>query len=189
MTVNDLLVEHFPEIVDLGFTAKMEGELDDVASGTREWTEVVREFYGPFAEQVKQALVDMPEVKAEPELLDRACPECGKPLMVRHGRYGKFIGCSDFPTCRHTEPWLEKIGVRCPRDGGELIERRTRKGRVFYGCENYPECEFTSWKRPLPVPCSNCGNLLVADNRTHAVCTACGTRVERSTVMPAEEAA
>jgi len=189
MTVNDLLVEHFPEIVDLGFTAKMEGELDDVASGSREWTEVVREFYTPFAEKVKLALIEMPEVKAEPEVLDRACPECGKPLLVRHGRYGKFIGCSDFPTCRHTEPWLEKIGVCCPRDGGELIERRTRKGRVFYGCANYPECEFTSWKRPLPVPCGNCGSLLVVDNRTHAVCTACGSRFERSSVAPADEPA
>ena len=189
ITVNDLLVEHFPEIVDLGFTAKMESELDEVASGGREWTEVVREFYAPFSEQVKQAMIDMPEVKAEPELLDRACPECGKPLVVRHGRYGKFIGCSDFPACRHTEPWLEKIGVRCPRDGGEVIERRTRKGRLFYGCEHYPQCEFTSWKRPLPTPCSNCGGLLVVDNRTHAVCTTCGTRVERASMVPAEEAA
>jgi DNA topoisomerase-1 len=189
MTVNDLLVDHFPEIVDLGFTAKMEAELDEVASGSREWTEVVREFYTPFSEQLKQALIDMPEVKAEPELLDRACPECGKPLLVRHGRYGKFIGCSDFPTCRHTEPWLEKIGVRCPKDGGELIERRTRKGRMFYGCGNYPECEFTSWKRPLPAPCPSCGSLLVVDNRTHAVCTACGSRFERESVAPAEEPA
>jgi DNA topoisomerase-1 len=189
MTVNDLLVDHFPEIVDLGFTAKMEGELDEVASGSREWTEVVREFYAPFSEKVKQALVDMPEVKAEPEILDRACPACGKPLVVRHGRYGKFIGCSDFPACRHTEPWLEKIGVRCPQDGGELIERRTRKGRLFYGCENYPECEFTSWKRPLPPPCGNCGGLVVADNRTHGICTSCGTRVERAGIGAAEEAA
>ena len=189
MTVNDLLVDHFPEIVDLGFTAKMEAELDEVASGSREWTEVVREFYTPFSEQLKQALIDMPEVKAEPELLDRACPECGKPLLVRHGRYGKFIGCSDFPTCRHTEPWLEKIGVRCPKDGGELIERHTRKGRMFYGCSNYPECEFTSWKRPLPAPCASCGSLLVVDNRTQAVCTACGSRFERESVAPAEEPA
>jgi DNA topoisomerase-1 len=189
MTVNDLLVDHFPEIVDLGFTAKMEAELDEVASGSREWTEVVREFYTPFSEQLKQALIDMPEVKVEPELLDRACPECGKPLLVRHGRYGKFIGCSDFPTCRHTEPWLEKIGVRCPKDGGELIERRTRKGRMFYGCGNYPECEFTSWKRPLPAPCASCGSLLVVDNRTQAVCTACGSRFERESVAPAEEPA
>jgi DNA topoisomerase I len=188
-TVNDLLVEHFPNIVDLGFTARMEGELDDVASGSRRWTEVVREFYTPFAAQVKQAALDMPEVKTEPEVLERACPRCGKPLVVRYGRYGKFIGCSDFPTCRHTEPWLEKIGVACPKDGGEVIERRTRKGRTFYGCENYPACDFTSWKRPLPGECSNCGGLLVVENRTHAVCIACGSRYERSAVVPTEEPA
>lgn len=189
MTVNDLLVDHFPEIVDLGFTARMEAELDDVASGSREWTEVVRDFYTPFAEQLKQAIIDMPEVKAEPEILERACPLCGRPLLVRHGRYGKFIGCSDFPNCRHTEPWLEKIGVRCPKDGGDLIERRTRKGRTFYGCENYPNCDFTSWKRPVPGECGNCGGLLVVENRTHVACMACGTRYERSVVMPDEEAA
>jgi DNA topoisomerase-1 len=122
----------------------------------------------------------MPEMKVEPEMLDRLCPECGHPLLIRHGRYGKFIGCSDFPNCRYTEPWLEKIGVTCPLDGGELVERRTRRGRVFYGCANYPQCEFTSWKRPLKPACPNCGGLLVMDDRQHAVCTECERRYELS---------
>jgi DNA topoisomerase-1 len=184
--VNELLVEHFPEIVDLGFTARMEEELDEIAEGARGWTEVIRDFYGPFVEDLRKAELLMPEMKAEPELLDRACPRCGKPLVIRHGRYGKFIGCSDFPQCRHTEPWLEHIGVRCPKDGGELVERKTRKGRVFYGCANYPACEFTSWKRPLPQPCPQCGSLLVVENRDHAVCTVCGNRVLQAE-LPASE--
>jgi DNA topoisomerase-1 len=176
--VNDLLVDHFPEIVDPGFTAQMEEELDEVADGERDWVEVIREFYGPFSEQLKHALEHMPEVRAEPEILDRACPRCGNPLVIRHGRYGKFIGCSTFPTCRFTEPWLERIGVRCPQDAGELVERRTRKGRVFYGCANYPACDFTSWKRPLATPCANCGGMLVQENSTSAVCMECQTRYE-----------
>ncbi|MCH7609273.1 MAG: type I DNA topoisomerase [Chloroflexi bacterium] len=173
MTVNDLLVDHFPNIVDLGFTARMEQELDEVAEGDRNWVDVVREFYEPFEVQLERARELMPEVKAEPELIDRKCPECDNQLLIRYGRYGKFIGCSNFPECRHTEPWLEKIGVLCPLDGGELAERRTRKGRTFYGCSNYPECEFTSWKRPEPTPCPNCGGLLVHQNRRHLQCLKC----------------
>jgi len=185
-TVNDLIVEHFPGIVDLGFTARMEEELDEIADGTRPWAEVVREFYVPFAEQVERAAASIPEMKAEPEVLDRLCPESGHPLVVRHGRYGKFIGCSNFPSCRYTEPWLEKIGVRCPQDGGDLVERRTRRGRIFYGCANYPACDFTSWKRPLPAPCPNCGGMLTVDNRDHAVCTKCGTRFETASLPSTE---
>lgn len=174
-TVNDLLVDHFPYVVDVKFTADLENELDDVASGERDWVGVVRHFYEPFSEQLERAEEEMPEVKAEPEMLDRECPECGSPLLIRHGRYGKFIGCSNFPECRHTEPWLEKIGVACPLDGGDIVRRRTRRGRVFYGCSNYPECEFTSWKEPLPAPCPNCGELLVSQNRDEAKCTQCET--------------
>jgi len=184
--VTDLLVDHFPEIVDLGFTARMEEELDEVADGELGWVDVVRGFYIPFAEQVEVAKRDMPEVKTEPEMLDRPCPTCGKPLLVRIGRFGKFIGCSDFPTCRYTEPWLEKIGVRCPKDGGDLVARRTRKGRGFYGCANYPNCDFTSWKRPLAAPCPKCGGLLVADNREHAVCLACQERTRMAELPTAE---
>jgi DNA topoisomerase-1 len=175
--VNDLLVAHFPNIVDTGFTARMEQELDEVAGGEREWVEVVREFYEPFEKQLEQAERRMPEVKPEPKELGRDCPECGNPLIIRHGRYGKFIGCSNFPECRYTEPLLEKVGVKCPEDGGDIVERRTRKGRVFYGCSNYPECEFTSWKRPLTQPCPNCGGVLVEDDKEHAKCLQCEQRV------------
>jgi len=184
--VNDLIVEHFPNIVDLSFTAKMEEELDEIAEGERAWVDVVRAFYNPFSEQVKRAEELMPEVKAEPETIDRICPDCGKQLVIRHGRYGKFVGCSSFPTCRYTEPWLEKIGVYCPEDGGDLVQRRTRKGRVFYGCANYPECEFTSWKHPLAQPCPECEGLLAVESKDSASCIKCGSIFERK-LLPAVE--
>ncbi len=178
LIVNDLLVSHFPEIVDLNFTANMEAELDQVAEGEREWVGVLREFWDPFAAQVKAAEADMPQVNTGPEYVGRDCPTSGHPLIIRWGRYGKFIGCSDFPNCRYTEPWLEKIHVFCPKDHGDLVERKTRKGRVFYGCANYPACDFTSWKRPLPQPCPNCGGLLVVANKNFAQCLVCEQQVE-----------
>lgn len=174
--VNDIITEHFPDIVNVEFTASMEADLDRIASGEQPWVEIVREFYGPFAEQVSRADEVIPEMKTEPEPIGRICPRCGHELVIRWGRYGKFISCSNFPECRFTEPWLEKIGVVCPKDGGELVERRTRKGRVFYGCANYPECDFTSWKKPLSQPCPNCNGLLVQSNKNHAQCTDCEER-------------
>jgi DNA topoisomerase-1 len=184
VTVNDLLVGHFPEVVDVNFTATMEEELDQIADGEREWTGVLRDFWEPFSRDLKAAEAEMPQVSAEPELVGRNCPQSGHPLIIRYSRYGKFIGCSGFPACRYVEPWLEKIGVKCPKDGGELAERKTRKGRVFYGCSNYPACDFTSWKRPLPQPCPHCGGLLVAANKNHAQCTACERQVELSALEP-----
>ncbi len=185
--VNDLVTEHFPDIVDLGFTANMEKELDQIASGEESWVKVIREFYEPFAKQVKVAEKAMPEIKAEPEKVGRLCPECGKELIIRFGRHGKFIGCSGFPDCRYTEPFLLKIGVKCPKDSGDLVERKTRKGRTFYGCANYPECDFTSWQLPLPKPCPLCGGLVVAANRNGAVCTECNTSFSRDEFSSAEE--
>ncbi len=171
--VNNLLVEHFPEIIDTGFTVHMEEDLDRVATGDREWPDILRDFYGRFEPQLQRAQAEMPVAKAELEKVGRACPDCGNELVIRWGRYGKFISCSNFPQCRHTEPLLEKIGVTCPKDGGELVMRKTRKGRVFYGCANYPQCDFTSWKQPLPVPCPRCGALLVVANKREAQCTSC----------------
>jgi DNA topoisomerase I len=171
--VNDLITEHFPEVVDLGFTAKMEEDLDLIAEGEREWVDSIREFYGPFAEQVAKAELNMPEMNMGPEPIGRICPECGHELVIRWGRYGKFISCSGFPDCRHTEAWLEKIGVNCPKDQGDIVERKTRKGRTFYGCANYPNCDFTSWKLPLSHACPDCGGMLVVANKNQAQCLQC----------------
>lgn len=171
--VNDLITEYFPEIVDYGFTANMEGNLDRIAAGEQPWVDLIRDFYMPFEKQVQQAEKAIPEMKMELEPVGRVCPECGHELVTRWGRFGKFISCSNFPTCRYTEPWLEKIGVLCPKDGGEIVERKTRKGRTFYGCANYPACDFTSWKLPLRTPCPNCGGLLVVADKQNAQCLQC----------------
>ncbi len=182
--VNDLLVGHFPEIVDMNFTAKMEAELDEIADGQREWHAVLREFWEPFSKDLKTAEADMPQVNTGPEYIGRDCPQSGHPLVMRYSRYGKFIGCSHFPECRYIEPWLEKIGVKCPKDGGEIAERKTRKGRTFYGCANYPACDFTSWKRPLPQPCPHCGGLLVVANKNNAQCTVCSEQTLLADLQP-----
>jgi DNA topoisomerase-1 len=171
--VNDLLVQHFPEIVDVSFTANMEEDLDKVAGGNSEWVDIVRNFYTTFAPQVERAKVEIPETKAELEKIGRACPQCGHDLVIRWGRFGKFISCSNFPVCRYTEPWLQKIGVQCPECGNELVERKTRKGRVFYGCSSYPTCQFNSWKRPIPAPCPKCGGTLVIANKREVQCLKC----------------
>ncbi len=173
MLVNDLLVAHFPEIVDTGFTANMEEDLDEVAEGSRRWVDVIREFYSTFSPMVERAQAEMPASKTELEKVGRACPECGKDLVIRWGRYGKFISCSGFPECRYTEAWLEKIGVTCPQDGGDLVLRKSRKGRIFYACSNYPNCDFVSWKKPVSAPCPKCGGMLVVANKRELQCTKC----------------
>ncbi|MFZ5905127.1 MAG: type I DNA topoisomerase [Chloroflexota bacterium] len=182
--VNDLMMQYFPDIVDYHFTARMEEDLDKIAAGNEEWVRVMNAFWGPFSVKVAKAQAEMPVTKSGPEPIGRACPECGRELVIRYGRYGKFISCSGFPECRHTEPWLEKIGVTCPKDGGDVVERKTRKGRIFYGCMNYPNCDFTSWKRPLAQPCPKCGGLLVIANKREAQCTVCQESFLLDEVIP-----
>lgn len=182
--VNDLMAQYFPEVVDLSFTAHMEEDLDKIAEGEMPWTDAIREFYEPFSADVKKAQAEIPVSKSEPEPIGRKCPDDGGELVIRYGRFGKFISCSNFPNCRYTEPWLEKIGVACPKDGGEMVERRTRKGRTFYGCANYPNCDFTTWKRPLAVPCPKCKGLLVIANKREAQCTNCSEIFPLEVVVP-----
>lgn len=195
LVVNDLLVAHFPEIVDVSFTAHMEDDLDLIASGEVPWVPVLREFYDPFKQEVERAKDNVPNVDLGQEYVGRDCPESGHPLIIRWGRFGKFIGCSNFPKCRYTEPWLEKLGIACPVDGGEIVERRSKKGRTFYGCANYPECDWTSWKRPAAEPCPNCGGLLLVQSKEWAQCSVCGEQVPTSSLPslqsdePVEESA
>jgi DNA topoisomerase-1 len=175
--VNDVLVKHFPDIVDVSFTARMEGDLDLIARGEREWVPVLREFYEPFERSVKVAEQTMEKVSIADQTTGEKCDKCGHDMIIKWGRYGKFIACSNFPACRNTKPYLEKIGVQCPECGGDLAEKRSRKKRVFYGCSNYPECDFVSWKKPLPQACSVCGGLLVVKNKEWAQCTNCEEQV------------
>ena len=149
----------------------------------------MNEFYGRFTKNLAHAdeAIEKVDINREPELVGRDCPTCGNPLVYRESRYGRFIGCSTFPTCRFTERIIVKIGVDCPLDGGDLIEKRTRKGsRLFFGCANYPECEWMSWKRPLVEPCPICSGLQIQVNRKFSECTQCG---ERQPLPDKEEAA
>ena len=171
--VNDLLVQHFPDIVNIGFTARMETDLDKIAAGDARWQHVIGEFYDSFEPEVQKAQSEMPVMNVGFEKIDRTCPECGHDLVIRWGRFGKFISCSNFPTCRYTEAYLEKIGVACPLCGGEVVERKSKRGRVFYGCANYPQCTFTSWNRPLAAKCPNCNGTLVVANKREAKCLGC----------------
>ena len=176
--VNDLLVKHFPDIINVDFTAHMEEDLDLIASGEREWVPVLREFYGPFDEAVKQAERTMEKVDLGEQLTGEMCEKCGHPMIVKFGRYGKFMACSNFPACRNTKSYQIKTGVACPECGGDLVEKRTRRGRIFYGCSNYPECEFATWNRPFLQPCPSCGGLLTVAGKDGAKCDKCGEVVE-----------
>lgn len=176
--VNDLLVQYFPDVLSVDFTEKIEDELDKIAEG-RPWEPVIAAFYGNFAERLEIADEELPklDLKKEPELVGRDCPDCGNPLVYREGRYGRFIGCSTFPKCRFTEQILTKIGVPCATCGkGEIIERKTRRGRTFYGCSNYPDCEWKSWSKPLKEPCQNCGSIVVYAKNDQTECTSCGLK-------------
>ncbi len=160
--VVELLKEYFPEVIDVGFTARMERQLDEIAEGEAGRNQVLREFYQPFQERLQVAEREMEKVDLTPEISEETCPECGRNLIYRHGRFGRFLACPGFPECRFTKrEGPREIGVICPVDGGALVERRSKRGRIFYGCANYPQCRFSIWKRPLPEKCPRCGSLMV----------------------------
>lgn len=160
--VNDLLVENFPDIVDVSFTARMEEELDDIERGILRWDFVLEKFYEAFSQTLKNAFrsIEKQELKDEP--LEEKCPLCGASLVLKYGRYGQFVSCSNFPNCRYKRSITTSLGVKCPVEGcdGELVERHTRKGRVFYGCSKYPKCNFASWLKPTNTHCPKCGFIL-----------------------------
>ncbi|MFH0847035.1 MAG: type I DNA topoisomerase [Chloroflexota bacterium] len=172
--VSDLLKQNFPDIMDISFTAHMEGELDAIASKNRDWVEVVRNFYQPFAEHLKTVSETAEKVNLD-EKLDELCPECGKPLVVKHGRFGKFIACSGYPECKYHRSFEVKLNVPCPECKiGEVVVKRGRKGRPFYGCNRYPECKFISSYRPLAQVCTSCGGTMTAYRDRQARCAKCG---------------
>jgi DNA topoisomerase-1 len=160
--VNEVMNKHFPEIVDIGFTADMERKLDDIEEGRRSWTEFLHNFYGDFKTTLGKAEAEMERVQKPVEELDEQCPECGRNLIIRSGRFGPFISCSGFPECRYGRSVVNKTGALCPLCGGDIVERKTRqKKRIFYGCNNYPACNFAIWERPVPDLCPKCGGLMV----------------------------
>ncbi|MCM3038298.1 type I DNA topoisomerase [Paenibacillus motobuensis] len=175
--VLEQMEQFFPEILNVEFTAHMEEDLDHVEEGTEDWVRVLSEFYGPFEKRLEVAEKEMKEIEIEDEVSDEICDKCGRPMVYKLGRFGKFLACSGFPECRNTKPIIKDIGVTCPKcKEGHIVERRSKKGRVFYGCDRYPECDFVSWDRPSPIPCPKCGSLLVEKRNKQGgklQCTAC----------------
>ncbi|ULT58572.1 type I DNA topoisomerase [Neobacillus drentensis] len=160
--VHELMVEFFPEILDVEFTAKMEQGLDNVEEGKVKWVQVIDEFYRDFEVHLEKAEKEMQSVEIKDEPAGEDCENCGSPMVYKMGRYGKFMACSNFPDCRNTKAIVKEIGVTCPTcKEGQIIERKSKKKRLFYGCTNYPSCEFISWDKPLPRPCPKCEGLLV----------------------------
>ena len=171
--VNDLLVNHFPEIVDIGFTAEMEENLDKIAEGKRKWTPVIREFYEPFEENLQKKYQEVSKKDITEKPTEKTCPKCGAPLLIRLGKYGKFYACSKFPKCRYTESLEENtLGIKCPKcKKGKIVEKRTRKRKIFYGCSNWPKCDFALWDRPTGEKCEKCKSLLIETKRKQIKCS------------------
>ncbi len=159
--VNGIMKESFPDIVDPNFTARVEDSLDEVENGKREWKTILREFYPGFEKEVKAADEELEKVELHDEETDVICENCGRHMVIKYGPHGKFLACPGFPECRNTKPYLEKAGVKCPLCGREVIIRRTKKGRRYYGCEGYPECNFISWQKPSEKRCPKCGGYMV----------------------------
>jgi len=179
IVVNNMLCQHFPKIVETKFTAQMEQELDEIAQGKKDWVAVLHTFYPPFQDTLQRALANAHKVKVV-EMTDQKCPNCGRPMVVRVGRFGKFLACSGYPQCKTTMPFLVKTGVPCPQCGGELVQRIGKHKKVFYGCSNYPKCQFITNSKPIPQPCPQCGKLLVAYKEDEAKCVACRCTVKLS---------
>lgn len=159
--VNNIMMTAFPTIVDVKFTANMESLLDGVAEGTVEWKEIIRNFYPDLKVAIDEAEKELEHVKIEDEVTDVICDKCGRNMVVKYGPHGKFLGCPGFPECHNTKPYLEKIGVACPKCGKDVILKKTKKGRMFYGCEGYPECDFVSWQKPSDKKCPKCGGYMI----------------------------
>src|SRR6056297_2986002 len=160
-TVNELLTEYFPDVTDTEFTAQLEKRLDEIEDGKEKWQQILKDFYKEFDERLKVARENMEKVNMDIET-DIKCDKCGRPMVIKHGRYGKFLACSGFPECKNTKPYLDKIGVDCPKcEDGEVVKRKSKKGKTFYGCSNYPDCDFVSWDKPTNKKCPKCGSMMV----------------------------
>jgi len=171
--VINLMCQYFSNIVDIEFTARMEDELDEIANENRDWVHVVQDFYLPLEKDLENAFQLMDKVELADEVTDEVCPKCGKPMIVKHGRYGKFLACSGYPECKSTKPFQVKVGVKCPECGSELVQKISKKKRTFYGCSNYPNCQFATNFKPLPQPCPKCGGLLTVYRGKLAKCIKC----------------
>ncbi|MFE8695196.1 type I DNA topoisomerase [Cytobacillus sp. FJAT-53684] len=181
--VLELILEFFPDILDIEFTAKMEKDLDHIEEGKVNWVQIIDDFYGDFERHLEKAEKEMQEVEIKDEPAGEDCEHCGNPMVFKMGRYGKFMACSNFPDCRNTKAIVKEIGVKCPKcNEGNIIERKSKKRRIFYGCDRFPECDFISWDKPLPRSCPKCENLLVEKKLKKGVqvqCVECDYKEEK----------
>ena len=177
--VNNIMKQSFPSIVDVNFTANMEGLLDMVEEGKVQWKVVVSNFYPDLDEAVNIAQKELESVKIEDEVTDEICEQCGRHMVVKYGPHGKFLACPGFPECKNTKPYLEKIGVPCPKCGKEVVRKKTKKGRLYYGCEANPDCDFMSWQKPSTQKCPKCGSYMV-EKGSKLLCAdeTCGYRMD-----------
>ncbi|MCA0754024.1 type I DNA topoisomerase [Paenibacillus sp. N4] len=185
--VIQLMEEFFPEILDAEFTANMEGNLDHVEEGTEDWVKVLAKFYESFEKRLEVAEDEMKEIEIQDEVSDEICEKCGRHMVYKMGRFGKFLACSGFPDCRNTKPIIKDIGVTCPKCAeGKIIERRSKKGRIFYGCDQYPGCDYVSWDKPTGKPCPQCDSMLVEKRNRSGVKLLC-PNCSYSEEVPEEE--
>ncbi|PDO11226.1 MAG: DNA topoisomerase I [Candidatus Reconcilbacillus cellulovorans] len=188
--VNDLMEEFFPEILNVEFTAQMEEELDHIEEGRADWVQLLDDFYKKFEKWMEVAESGMKRVELPPDVTDVRCEQCGRPMAVKTGRFGKFLACTGFPECRNTKPFVKEIGVACPTCGqGRVVERRSKKGRLFYGCDRYPDCDYVSWDKPVGRSCPRCGAMMVEKpargGGRYEVCPACGAKESSGSREPA----
>jgi DNA topoisomerase-1 len=169
IAVNDILAEHFKDIMNLEFTASLERQLDRIAEGGAAWVDVLRDFYGPFALELALAEERLPKLEIRDEPTDEICEQCSRPMVIKTGRFGRFVSCSGYPECKTTHPIYKETGAICPKDQGKVVERRSRRGRTFYGCMNYPGCDFVSWDPIFPEPCPVCGGYVTAKRKRGGV--------------------
>jgi DNA topoisomerase-1 len=159
--VSNMMKQSFPSIVDVTFTANLEYLLDKVGDGSVQWKTVVKNFYPDLKEAVDKALVELESVTIADEVTEEICEFCGRNMVIKYGPHGKFLACPGFPECKNTKPYLEKVGVPCPKCGKDVVIKKTKKGRVFYGCESNPECDFMSWQKPSTIKCPKCDSYMV----------------------------
>jgi DNA topoisomerase-1 len=188
--VNGIMKKEFPSIVDPGFTANLESLLDGVAGGTVKWKTVIENFYPDLDEAVQRASKELEKITIQDEVTDEICEKCGRHMVIKYGPHGKFLACPGFPECRNTKPYFEKIGVACPKCGKDIVIKKTRKGRKYYGCMGNPECDFMTWSRPVNIRCPKCGSIML-EKGSKLICynEDCGYVMNKSDVPKEEETA
>ena len=183
LLINELMMEFFPTIMDYQFTADMEQKLDMVEEGKINWHDILEDFYGPFQKYLEHADKSLEKIEVHDEMSDVICENCGSNMVIKTGRYGKFLACPNFPECKNTKPIVEEVDVDCPKCNGSVVVRRSKRGRKFYGCDQYPNCDFVSWDLPVKEKCPECGNYMVqkgTNGRNRVVCAdkKCGFSLE-----------